>query len=54
MPDILIETAGAVTTVAFNRPEKKNAITDGMYDAFADGLTAAAADETVETPRPLG
>jgi enoyl-CoA hydratase/carnithine racemase len=47
MPDILIESAGGVTTIAFNRPEKKNAITDAMYGAVADGLSAAAEDEAV-------
>jgi enoyl-CoA hydratase/carnithine racemase len=47
MPDILTGTAEGVTTIAFNRPEKKNAITDFMYGAVADALAEAAADETV-------
>lgn len=47
MSDILIGTEGGVTTIAFNRPEKKNAITDAMYGAVADALGAAAEDEAV-------
>ena len=47
MSDILIGSADGVTTIAFNRPEKKNAITDAMYGAVADALGKAAADETI-------
>ena len=47
MPDILIETKEGVTTIAFNRPEKKNAITDAMYGTVADTLNEAAADEAI-------
>jgi enoyl-CoA hydratase/carnithine racemase len=47
MSDILINSAGGVTTIAFNRPEKKNAITDAMYGAVADALGAAAADDAI-------
>src|ERR1700752_138368 len=47
MSDVLIETEEGVTTIAFNRPEKKNAITDAMYGAVADALTAAAENEAV-------
>jgi enoyl-CoA hydratase/carnithine racemase len=44
---ILITTADAVTTLQLNRPEKKNALTAAMYQALADGLTAAEADPSV-------
>jgi enoyl-CoA hydratase/carnithine racemase len=47
MSDVLIQTADGVTTIAFNRPEKKNAITDAMYGAVADALDAAAADDAI-------
>lgn len=38
---------GVVTLLRFNRPTKKNAITAAMYTAIADGLGAAAADDSV-------
>jgi enoyl-CoA hydratase/carnithine racemase len=47
MTDILIDTAEGVTTIAFNRPDKKNAITDAMYGAVADALNEAAADDAI-------
>lgn len=39
--------AGGVMTLTLNRPEKKNAITDEMYGALADGLERAAANAAV-------
>ena len=36
--DILIERADGILTIAFNRPDKKNAITAAMYQAMADAL----------------
>src|SRR5262249_2517325 len=44
---ILIERAGAVLEIRFNRPDKKNAITNVMYGAMADALEAAATDDAV-------
>ena len=44
---IRIATDGAVTTLSFDRPDRKNAITADMYGRLADGLTAAAADASV-------
>jgi enoyl-CoA hydratase/carnithine racemase len=38
MSDLLIERKGALLTLRFNRPEKKNAITKAMYMAMADAL----------------
>jgi enoyl-CoA hydratase/carnithine racemase len=45
--DILIERAGPVWTLAFNRPEKRNALTHAMYAALVEALEAAAADPDV-------
>ena len=44
---IEVSTEGGVATIAFARPEKKNAITAAMYAAMADGLVAAAVDPSV-------
>lgn len=45
--DVAVTRAGAVLTLAFNRPQKKNAITLAMYRALADALHAASADAAV-------
>jgi enoyl-CoA hydratase/carnithine racemase len=47
MSDITTERTGSILRVALNRPEKKNAITAGMYESLADIFNAAAADEAV-------
>lgn len=39
---------GAISVLTFDRPEKKNAITDAMYGALVDGLRAAEVDDTVK------
>lgn len=44
---IRTEHQGSVVTLSFDRPDRKNAITAAMYAALADGLNAAAADDTV-------
>lgn len=44
---ILIKRDGAVLEIRFNRPAKKNAITNAMYGAMADALEAGAADNSV-------
>ena len=44
---IKIETADGVMTLVLARPEKKNALTDAMYKALADALTAANHDPAV-------
>ena len=36
-----------VATLAFDRPDKKNAITRAMYQSLSDGLTTAANDKSV-------
>ena len=44
---ILTERAGGVLEVRFNRPDKKNAITNAMYGAMADALELAERDEAI-------
>ena len=44
---IRFEVDGAVATIAFNRPQKKNAITAAMYQAAADALKEAGGNEAV-------
>jgi enoyl-CoA hydratase/carnithine racemase len=38
MPDILVTDDGPIRTIRMNRPEKKNALTQAMYDAMADAI----------------
>ena len=47
MSDILVHTEDSITTLTFNRPDKKNSITAAMYAALADALDAARADDAV-------
>jgi enoyl-CoA hydratase/carnithine racemase len=44
---IQVRRDDAVLEIRFNRPEKKNAITNAMYGAMADALEIAAADKGV-------
>ena len=44
---IRVEVDGAVATIAFNRPQKKNAITAAMYQQAADAMKQADANEVV-------
>ncbi len=44
---IRVQTENAVTTIAFDRADKKNAITAAMYAALVDALAAAADDPAV-------
>src|SRR6185369_13599181 len=47
MSDIQIARDGGVLEIRFNRPAKKNAITNAMYGAMADAFESAAADADV-------
>jgi enoyl-CoA hydratase/carnithine racemase len=44
---IAVTTADRVTTLRFDRPEKKNALTVAMYEQLTDALVAAASDPAV-------
>lgn len=44
---ITVRVADAVSTVRFNRPEKKNAITQPMYRALTAALAAAESDPEI-------
>lgn len=47
MNEILVHSEDGVTTITFNRLERKNSITSAMYAALADALEAAQADPAV-------
>ena len=43
-PHILVSHADGITTLTLSRPERRNALTLGMYRALADALTEATHD----------
>ncbi len=45
--NIVVARDGAILTITMNRPDKKNALTQGMYGAMADALAAAASDGAI-------
>jgi enoyl-CoA hydratase/carnithine racemase len=47
MDEIVTTRRGAVASIEFNRPQKKNALTADMYDAMAQALREAEADNAV-------
>ena len=44
---IIVERSGGVATIAMNRPERKNALTHAMYNAFATALKEANGDDAI-------
>ncbi len=54
MAEIEVARGDGVQTLRLNRPEKKNALTDGMYHALADALAAGEADGAVAAHLILG
>jgi enoyl-CoA hydratase/carnithine racemase len=44
---LLYSKKGAVASIRFNRPEKKNAITSAMYGAMAAALADASSDDAI-------
>lgn len=51
---ILVSREGAVQTIRFNRPDKKNAITSDMYAQMSKALTAGEADHAIRCHVILG
>jgi enoyl-CoA hydratase/carnithine racemase len=47
MSDIITERTGGILRVGFNRPEKKNAMTGGMYTRLADIFNEADDDDEI-------
>lgn len=47
MSDILVHAEDGVTTLSFNRLERKNSITSAMYAALADAMEQATTDASV-------
>lgn len=45
--DILIERSGAIATVTFNRPEQRNAISQGMWERIPNLVEALGKDDEV-------
>ncbi|MGH3424199.1 MAG: enoyl-CoA hydratase, partial [Nocardioidaceae bacterium] len=46
-PELLVERAGPVLTVTFNRPRQRNAMTWEMYEGLFDACEAADGDDEV-------
>lgn len=44
---IIVSRDGAVLEIRFNRPDKKNAITNAMYGVIADAVAAAQTDDEI-------
>ena len=44
---VIVETRDRITRIELNRPEKKNALSPGMYAAMAQALSAADSDAQV-------
>ncbi|MBT8145249.1 MAG: enoyl-CoA hydratase/isomerase family protein [Gammaproteobacteria bacterium] len=46
-PNIIYTIEQSVFVLQINRPDKKNALTPGMYQALGDGVRAADADDSI-------
>lgn len=46
-PELIVEKDGGVLSVTFNRPERRNALTRGMYDGLEAACEAAGEDPEV-------
>ncbi len=46
-PNIIYSIEGSIFILRINRPDKKNALTPGMYQALGDGLRGADADDSI-------
>lgn len=47
MSDLITELHGGILTLTLSRPDKKNALTNAMYAALADGLERAEAEAAI-------
>jgi len=47
MDDIVVSRDGAIAAIEFHRPQKRNALTREMYEALAEAVRAAEADDSV-------
>jgi enoyl-CoA hydratase/carnithine racemase len=47
MPDTMFETEGPIATLTFNRPEARNAMTWGMYQALVEACDTVDAEEDI-------
>ncbi len=47
MSEVVVEQAGAVLEISFNRPEKKNALTRAMYEAVVAAFQRVDADPSI-------
>lgn len=45
MSELQIETVGAIRTLTLNRPEKRNALNDGLIGALSDAIGEARSDD---------
>jgi enoyl-CoA hydratase/carnithine racemase len=49
MSEVVVERSERILRIRLNRPAKKNALTTGMYRAFADALRSAESDAGVRS-----
>jgi enoyl-CoA hydratase/carnithine racemase len=49
MSEVVVERSERILRIRLNRPAKKNALTTGMYRAFADALRSAESDADVRS-----
>ena len=47
MPDVIVTTEGSIRIVELNRPEKRNALNDGLIAALKDALREADRDDSL-------
>lgn len=52
--DLLARVDGNVGVISFNRPERRNALSNGIYDGFASVLPSMAADPEVSVVMVTG
>lgn len=52
--DLLARIEGNVGVITFNRPERRNALSNGIYDGFSTALPILAADPTVSVVMVTG